>query len=218
MAEPPAPDVALWPGWEPGQRTSQKLSNSNRGWWGALTANVVVADDPVPSAGQQSLWQRNWKADESWRLDVAGPVSAFGQVAGNSAEAAQADMQVNARTGLACRVPVPWLDPVVLRSGPGFSCTDPLRPDRAMAQSDWLFEVQARCPLVFGAGLEYQASALPALTPQVQDQLNQDLRLAFPVGNTGKFRVGARHKWANTPTPSPWSDGMQLYLGLELAR
>ncbi len=220
---PPSPtelpaNVGPLPGGQPGQHTPQKVSSSRQGWWGALTSNVVVNDDPVVLAGEQPFWQRNWKADQSWRLDVAGPVSAFGQIGSTSTEVSQADMQVNARTGLACRVPVPGLAQLILRSALGVSYTDPLRPERTVAQSDWLFEVQARCPLLFGAGLEYQASALPALTPQMQDQLNQDLRVAFPVGASGKVRVGARHKWANTPTPSPWSEGMQLYLGLELAR
>jgi hypothetical protein len=43
--------------------------------------------------------------------------------------------------------------------------------------------------------------------------------VAFPVGSAGKFTVGARHKWASTSTSDtrPWTDGMQLYVGLELA-
>jgi hypothetical protein len=215
-APEPAPG-GWWQAWDLGTRAPQKVSNSSQGWWGSLTTNAVVQDAAVTSPWEQPLWQRSWKADQSWRCDVAGPVSAFGQVGGNSSEASQADMQVNARTGLACKMPV-GLAEVVLRGGPGVTYTDPLRPDRTLGHSDWLFEVQARCPLVLGAGLEYQASALPALTPQMQDQLNQDLRLAFPFGSSGKVRVGARHKWASTPTPQPWTDGMQLYLGLELAR
>jgi hypothetical protein len=203
---------------EKSPRPPQKVSNNSQGWWGALTANVVLQDNGVVPAGDQTLRQGSWKTDQAWRCEVAGPFSAFGQLGANSTEVAQTDMQVNARTGLACKVPVAGLAEIVVRGGPGVSWTDPLRPERTLVNSDWLFEVQARCPLVFGAGLEYQASAVPALTPQMQDQLNQDLRVAFPVGSNGKVRVGAKHKWASTSTPQPWTDGMQLYLGLELAR
>jgi hypothetical protein len=216
---PEGSDGNPWLGWQMGPLAPRKVSTSTRGGWGALTGNVVVADDGSLSARDQSPGQRTWQADQSWRCDVAGPFSAFGQVGANSAEACQTDMKMNARTGLACKVPMAGLAEVVLRGGPGVSCTDPLRPDRTQSHSDWLFEVQARCPLIFGAGLEYQATALPALTPQAQDQLNQDLHLALPVGDAGKFKVGARHKWTSTTTNTqPWTDAVQLYLGLELAR
>ncbi len=210
------PDANPWPGWQTGFFAPSKASTSNQGPWGTLTGNVVVTGDGTAD-GQQPLVKRTWQADQSWRCDVAGPLSAFGQVGGNSDEACQSNMQVNARTGVACKVPVPVLSELVLRSGPGVSYTDPLRPDRTLSHSDWMFEVQARCPLIFGAGLEYQASALPALTAQAQDQLNQNLNVAFPVGSAGKFKVGARHKWAGTSDTRPWTDGMQLYVGLELA-
>lgn len=203
---------------EGAERKPRRVSNSSQGVWGALTASVVVNERPELSTWEEPLWKRTWKADQSWRYSVLGPVAVFGQLGANSEEAAQADMTVAARTGLACKVPVGGLAEVVLRGGPGVRYTDPLRPDRVRERSDLLFEVQARCPLLFGIGLEYQASALPALTPVAQDQLNQDLRLAFPVGSAGKFQFGARHRWASTPEARPWSDGMQLYLGLELAR
>jgi hypothetical protein len=52
------------------------------------------------------------------------------------------------------------------------------RPDRTREKSDWQVEVQVHCPLLCGIGLEYQGLALPALTPQVQDQITQDVHLA----------------------------------------
>jgi hypothetical protein len=213
---PALPDPHPWQGWQTDPFAPSKVSTSSQGVWGTLTGNVTVTGDGT-AGGQQPLVKRTWQADQSWRRDVAGPLSAFGQVGGNSDEACQSDMQVNARTGLACKLPVPGLSEFVLRGGPGVSYTDPLHPDRTLSHSDWMFEVQARCPLIFGAGLEYQASALPALAAQAQDQLNQDLRLAVPVGSTGKFKVGARHQWASTPNTRPSTDSMQLYLGLELA-
>src|SRR5262249_29974816 len=95
--------------------------------------------------------------------------------------------------------------------------TDPLRPERAQEHSELLVEVQGRLPLLFGAGLEYQGSAVPALTPLAHDQITQDLRLALPVGSTGKLRLGARRRWENFAEPRATPDSMQLYMGLELA-
>jgi hypothetical protein len=186
--------------------------------WGDLTSQVEVTDTPQAGVWDDPVWKRAWKADQSFRLPVLGPVFVFGQLGANSDEAGQTNMKVSGRTGLACKVPLGSLAEFTFRSGPGVSCTDPLRPPRAQERSDWLLEVQARWPLLFGAGLEYQGSATPALTPLEQDLVKQDVRLAFPVGQAGKFNVGARHQWTSSLTPTgAWTDSMQVYVGLELA-
>jgi hypothetical protein len=206
--DPPAPDP----------RGPRKASSQTDVGWGALSGSVAVVDtDGRGKVWEDPLWKRTWRADESWRCPVIGPVTAFGQVGGSGEEPGQSDMSFSGRTGLACKVPV-WVAELQLRGGPGVRYTDPLRPDRSREQTDFLVEVQARCPLVFGIGLEYQATALPALTPLAQDQLNQDLRLALPFGTGGKFKVGARRSWQGSGDPHTWSDSTQLYLGLELAR
>ena len=56
------------------------------------------------------------------------------------------------------------------------------------------------------------------LAPTDKDKITQDLRLAFPVGTAGKFRVGARRQWEGLSDQKQWSDTTQLYLGLELVR
>jgi hypothetical protein len=201
-------------------RLPRKASSSAAGLWGTLTTNVAVNESEVAPPWEEPLWKRTWKTDQSWRCTLVGPVYAFGQMGANSEEASQSDMKVSGRTGLACKLPVGSIAEFQVRTGPGVSYTDPLHPDRTHEKSDWQVEVQVRCPLLLGIGLEYQGVALPALTPQAQDQITHDVRLAFPVGGAGKLQVGARHSWTNTTTnePRPWTDNMQLYLGLELAR
>jgi hypothetical protein len=61
-------------------------------------------------------------------------------------------------------------------------------------------------------------NAIPALTPQDRDKINQDVRLAFPVGETGKLQMGARHHWENTQDSRPLPDSLQIYLGFQLTR
>jgi hypothetical protein len=85
-------------------------------------------------------------------------------------------------------------------------------------RTDWLLEVQARWPLLFGIGVEYSGSTNPSpQTPLEQTAVNQDVRLAFPFAGTGKLKVGARHHWTGVADPRPWTDGMQLYMGVEWA-
>jgi hypothetical protein len=215
-APPPVPQESNpWAQWN---RQPRKLENQSAGEWGSLTSKVVLQEGPAAAAWEEPLRKQAWQTEEAWKLPLAGPVFVFGQFGANSEEAAQQDMKVAGRTGLACKLPVGSAAELVVRSGPGVSYTDPLRPLHVRERSDWLVEVQARLPLLFGVGLEYQGSAAPSLSPLDRDQVNQDLRLAFPVGAAGKVQFGARHRWQNTPELRPWSDGMQLYLGLELAR
>jgi hypothetical protein len=177
-----------------------------------------VQDHWAPSAWEEPAWKRTWQTNESYRLALAGPVFVFGQVGANSGEAAQQDMQVTGQTGLACKLPLGPVADFQVRGGPRVAYTDPLRPDRTSARSDWLLEVQARLPLVARVGLEYQGSAAPALTPVDHDWVNQDVHLAFPVGAAGKFQLGAKHKWQNTGDARTGADSTQLYMGLELSR
>src|SRR5262249_10930942 len=151
-----------------------------------------------------------------WRYSMFGPVDLFSQVRGNGQEPGQSDLTFAGRTGVTCKLPV-WVAELQLRSGPGVSYSDPLRPERMRERSDWLLEIQARCPLVFGIGLEYQGTALPALTPMAQDQIDQDLRLAFPLGPGGKFKLGARSHWAGT-AESRGTDSREVYMGFEIVR
>ena len=148
---------------------------------------------------------------------LAGPVSVFGNLGANSGEAARKDMQISGKTGVACKVPVGDVE-VQVRSGPVMSCTDPLRPELMRQKSQWLLEVQAQYPLMWGIGLEYQGTALPSLMPLDHDIINQDVHLAMPICEGGKLRFGAKHRWESDMDPRLPTDAMQLYMGFELKR
>jgi hypothetical protein len=196
----------------------RKVSSRTEGGWGSLSGSVEVKDPDTPSCWGDPLSKRTWHADQGVRCPVLGPLYLFGQFGAASEEAGLSDMKLTGRTGLACKVPVVPGAEVLLRSGPGVSYCDPLRPERSQERTDWLVELQARCPLIFGIGLEYQCSALPSLTPLVQDQVSQDVRLAMPVGHSGKLKLGARQRWTVTSDQRALPESTQLYVGLELAR
>ena len=204
--------------WEQPDKKPRKVSQKSEGLLGSLSSQVEVTDTPV-TVWEDPSWKRTWQTNESWQFGVAGSLAVFGTVGANSDEAGQSNMKVSGRTGLSCKLPVGSLAEFTFRSGPGVSYTDPLHPVRTQGRSDWMVEVQARWPLLFGIGLEYQGTALPSLTPLQQDMINSDVRLAFPVGTAGKLKLGAKHQWTGLlDQKTPWTDSMQLYLGLELSR
>jgi hypothetical protein len=214
----PPPDLNPWSAWDKVERAPKKAAAKAEGEWGALTAQTTVQDGWAPAAWEQPDWKRTWQTSESYRLPLAGPVFVFGQLGANSGEAAQQDMQVTGQTGLACKLPLGPVADFQVRGGPRVAYTDPLRPERTSARSDWLLEVQARLPLLARVGLEYQGTAAPALTPLDHDWINQDVHLAIPVGAAGKFQFGAKHKWQDTAGSRTGTDTTQVYVGLELSR
>ena len=196
----------------------RKVQSVTAGEWGSLTANSTVHDVDAPAAGDDPANRREWQSDESWRCPVAGPLFVFGQCGGGGTQVEQQDTKVSGKTGVGCKWAPAQDAEFVVSSGPSVTYTDPLRLDRVQEHSEWLLEVQGRWPLLGKIGLEYQATAAPALTPLDHDWMNQDVGLAMPVCTGGKFRVGARHKWENVPDPKATPDSTQLYFGLELSR
>lgn len=191
-----------------------KVQTNLKGDWGSLTSNVQLAATEWSDPMKQWGWQR----DDSVSIALTGPLSLYGQLGANSNEASQSDLKVSGKTGLLCKMPLYGDGEIQFRSGPTFTCADPLH-DLSQARSGWLLEIQARYPLVWGCGLEYQGTASPALASVDRDRLNQDLRLAMPLGNGGKVRLGARHQTVLSPADTrPLSLEMQLYLGVELTR
>ena len=212
------PDFNPWPEWEPSQPVPQNVHSTTAGEWGSLTANSVLGDAANPSDWDDPLHPREWKTDGDWRCPVLGPIFVFGQFGGGGTEVAEQDTKVSGQTGLGCKW-APLQDAeFTVRSGPSMAYTDPLRPDRTQQRSEWLMEVEARWPIFGKVGLEFQGKAAPALTPLDHDWMDQDLGLTAPICPGGTVRFGARHHWENTPDPTPASDSMQLYFGLELKR
>ncbi len=195
----------------------RKVQSVTAGEWGSLTANSTVRDVDASAPADDPLNRREWQNDSSWRCPVAGPLFLFGQVGAGGTQVEQQDTKVSGKTGVGCKWAPAQDAEFVVSSGPSVTYTDPLRLDRVQERSEWLLEVQARWPLLGKIGLEYQATAAPALTPLDHDWMNQDVGLAMPVCPGGKFRVGARHKWESVPDPKPAPDSTQLYFGLELS-
>jgi hypothetical protein len=59
-------------------------------------------------------------------------------------------------------------------------------------------------------------AAVPALNAIDSHRVNQELRFAIPVGDSGLLKVGAKHQWDETAPRRDWRTGMQVFLGLEV--
>jgi hypothetical protein len=198
----------------------QALKRKTEGPFGGSVTAQVAWRDPR-TAPQAPALDSPWKTDQAWRLPLAGPVFVFGEFGAAPDPVTPDGLKLKGRTGVGCKIPVGRLQ-VQVQGGRSLSYSDPLGSDRG-EHSQLFLELQCRCPLPLPGqiGLEYQGSAVPALTPQERDKINQDLGLAIPVGDAGRVRLGAKHQWENTPTTtarSSWLDGMQLYLGFELGQ
>ncbi len=161
-----------------------------------------------------------WQAEEALHVPVAGPLYVFGQVrAGYDTWTAQ-QMSMTGRTGVGCKLrPIEKSEVVLSGASVMHYAEDPLRPERLPSEkSQMVVELQARYQLLGPLKVEYDGTALPALTPLDRHRLNQDVRFAIPLGNAGQIRLGARHAWEEQPVPRPWTEGMQLYLGVGLKR
>jgi hypothetical protein len=211
---PPAPEQAPVT-WNPG-RSPLTVDQQTESPWGSFSGKQAIP-------GRDGAWEdpalkQAWQAEQAWRGPLVGPLSAFGQLGASGEERGQQDTKLAGRTGLAWTLANPFGAELLFRGGPSVTASDPLRPERTQAHTEMLFEVQGRAPLLAGVGLEYQGSAAPALSPLDHDRIQHDVRLAFPVGEAGKLKLGARHTWMGATESRPTPDATQLYLGLEWKR
>jgi hypothetical protein len=214
-AAPPAFAVPEIEPWRP--RDPVRASQTSDILFGSLTCQQTVRDHDWLTPADDPNTRRGWQADQALKLTVAGPLYVFGQASTAAEDALRQDAHVNGRTGLACQLPLPGGE-LLLRGGPGLSYSDPLRADRAKEHSDLLLEVEGRYPLLFGARLEFQGAASPALTPFDHDWVSQEVRLALPVGSNGTLKLGARQRWDNIGDTRQTTDSGQVFLGFELKR
>jgi hypothetical protein len=213
-AEPDGPEGEPRLDWANDDSGRRKLRNQTDGLLGSFTAQVVLGD--VGLGWDQPVVDDAWQTEEAWKLDVVGPFSVFGQVGAGCVLTHVEDLKLSGRTGLAWKLPALLGGEVLLRGGPGVTYVDALRQTVGQGRPEVLVEVQGHWPLFGALGLEFQGSAAPALLPTDHDRLDQDVRLALPLGKVGRLRVGAKHSWENLTIPRPGSDTMQLYLNFSV--
>jgi hypothetical protein len=193
-----------------GQATSQL-----EGPWGSLKSQLQVEAARAAEVREAERWQ----AEQNLQVPVAGPLYVYGQVSANYNTWTAQQKSLSGRTGLGCKLKPLANSEIILTGGTVTNYTeDPLQPRRLpVEKSQLIVELQARYALLGALKLEYQGSAMPALDPLDHNRIQHDVRFALPLGTAGDVRVGAKHQWEDLPGPArPWTDGMQLYLGVGL--
>jgi hypothetical protein len=204
---------ALWS--PPGQGSGQRPEPSEKD--NPLTGRPPSAGPGEPRPGGDSATKSvGWQKEEVVPLPLPGQFFLFGRVGAGEGPQPARELNVTGRTGVGWKLAPAAGTEVLFRSGPALSCTDRLPPDRALDDSQLFLEMQCRWRLLEWAGLEYQGTALPALSPTAHGRLDQDLGLVVPLGKAGQLRLGTKYSWESTSEFQPWMDGLRLQLGSSL--
>jgi hypothetical protein len=215
----PAPDPwAAAPALRPDGDKRVAKSNTD-GDWGALNSKITLRDraDPLDPSRRGT-----WETDETLKMPVAGPLFLFGQFGASSPAVEEQQHKWLGRTGVGVRLK-PWpLEEVQVRGGPAvrYDDTAKLKAGQSPERSELFLEAVTKVPLpvVGPLNVEYTGFAVPAATAADRGQINQDVKFAMPFRGGNEFHVGAKYRWEDAPSPTPWVDRMQLYMGLQLKR
>lgn len=173
---------------------------------------------PDPQEAVNPHGGRDWKAQEKLQIPVPIPVPlaeqlfVYGQFDGSGDTLKQQQTSLSGKTGVGLKWALVAGSEVQLRYATLFRYAELEGPGRAQPA----VELNARLPLVGPLELEYTGSALPAVARTDIDQIKQELRFAYPLRGDNELEFGARYRWEYTPTPSPWTDRAQLFLGVKL--
>jgi hypothetical protein len=180
-------------------------------WWDRLPAGRVATPD-----------KDVWREGDGLQLPLAGSLFVFGQVRNDSAlPACAGSKKVNSgpqQRTISVRSPRVSLQPNPV--SPTFRASGKAVPslENAPPQSQWLrLGVEWRWSLAERVGLECQGGACPALNPAEHDLLDQDLRLVFSVGRSGRLQLGVRYLWENSNEARLGTEATQLYGSVRLA-
>jgi hypothetical protein len=187
----------------------------------------------IPYQGDQRLdfaFRQNWRAEETFRVPlkldlpiVQDSMFAFGHFNSRGDSFNYSEMNAVARAGVGMR----WADFVPnselqLRGGPQVTYLDTNTSRVVQERPQFAVEVLARLPVLGRWEVEFTGSAISGYLPNDSNQINQDIRFAYPLGKQGEFYIGATQKWSalingnGTSTGNPWNLSSQLYFGVEL--
>jgi hypothetical protein len=158
-----------------------------------------------------------WETDQTVKVPVAGSVFFFNQVSGSTPDVDQQQYKWLGKSGVGLKVK-PWLfQEVQVRTGPvvRFDDTGTLTKGQSPEHSELFVEAVTKVPVpvVGPVNVEYSSYAVPAATSADRNAINQDFKVALPIGG-GQFHVGAKYKW-EAASATPWMDRMQVYMGVQ---
>jgi hypothetical protein len=194
----------------------QRVASANSATdFGDLSAKVKLRErDAILDPGVHNTWE----TDQTVKVPVAGSMFFFNQVSGSTPDVDQQQYKWLNKAGVGLKLK-PWLlEEVQLRTGPAvrYDDTGTLTKGQSPERSELFLEAVTKLPLplVGPINVEYSSYAVPAANSSDHtNQINQDFKLALPIGG-GQFHVGAKYKWESA-SATPWMDRMEVYLGVQ---
>jgi len=161
---------------------------------------------------------RDWQAEQSLNLPLPLQESLFmfGQFA-TGGDVDHTQSHVKGRTGLGWKYSPFGGTELQVRTGPVVSYTDD-QQTRTLERSQLSVEMQAKLDLFGPLQLQYAGEALPSFAQADRHQLLQDVKVAVPFGTNRELSVGAKYRWEETLTPTPWLQRAEIYMGLRFQR
>lgn len=176
----------------------------------------VEAPDPRELREIPSL-SRDWTAEQSLSLPLPLQESLFmfGQFA-TGGDIDRTQNRVKGKTGVGWKWSPFTGGEFQVRTGPVVSYEDDVQ-NRSIEQAQLSVEMQAKLPLFGPLQLQYAGEAFRS--PQtVTSTVLQDLKLALPFGTNREVNLGARYRWEDTLTQTPWMQRTELYMGVKIQR
>ena len=163
---------------------------------------------------------RNWNAQESLNvpLPVVDSVFMFGQFDSKGDVYNNQQLTMKGKTGVGWKWSPFSRSELQLRTGPVVNYADVYNPVKSSEKSQLSVELQAKLDLFGPLQLQYSGEALPALVQADHRTLLQDLKIALPFGTNQELHIGAKYRWEDTLSSTPWLDRAQLYMGLKFQR
>jgi hypothetical protein len=161
---------------------------------------------------------------DSLKIPLAGSVFVFGQAKKEDSATGPDPKITGGETGLGFGLPLDKDLEVSFRFGSALALKgNPARTDTTTDRSALPFssqllrlEVQGKWLVMGPFHLEWVGAASPATTALEHDLFEHDLRLVFPLGQTGQLQMGAKHYWESKPDSKLWNETGQLYGGFQL--
>jgi hypothetical protein len=172
--------------------------------------SLIGPDDHLP------LRRTGWESEDSLKLPFNRTFFVVGKIGADSGSLEEQQYKLVGSTGLGVRLP--FGGEVQMRRGRSMTNYDPddlvLVPER---YKDFV-EFTTKWTLPGDVKLEYTQESVAPQTPLGRDKTKRDVRLAYPLPNSGQIHIGAKYESPDTTTPTPWVERTKIYLGLLLKR
>ena len=151
---------------------------------------------------------RDWTAQQTVNLSLPAVESVFlyGNFDSKGDTYNSQQVKVKGKTGVGWKWTPFGGSELQVRTGPIVSFQE---------RSQLSVELQAKVALFGPLQLQYSGEALPAIVQTDRHTFLQDLKLAVPLGVNHEFHVGAKYRWEDSLSSTPWMDRAQLYMGLK---